>query len=89
MRLPITVLSVFAIGLALAQAPTPDLHLRGDRFKPLTYDKLTPEQTASWKKAAEPLVKTWGDAVKKTGVDPDVAMTELKASLTKYNALAQ
>jgi len=46
MRLPIIVLSVFAIGLALAQAPTPDLHLRGDRFKPLTYDKLTPEQKA-------------------------------------------
>lgn len=46
MRLPITVLSVFVIGLALAQAPTPDLHLRGDRFKPLTYDKLTPEQKA-------------------------------------------
>ena len=51
--------------------------------------KLTPEQTALWKKAAEPLVKTWSDAVKKTGVDPDAAMTELKASLAKYNALAQ
>ena len=32
-------------GLAISQAPaTRDLHLRGDRFKPLTYDKLTPEQ---------------------------------------------
>ena len=32
-------------GLALAQAPaTRDLHLRGDRFQPLTYDKLTAEQ---------------------------------------------
>jgi 4-carboxymuconolactone decarboxylase len=32
-------------GLALTQAPaTRDLHLRGDRFQPLTYDKLTPEQ---------------------------------------------
>ena len=32
-------------GFAIAQAPaTRDLHLRGDRFKPLTYDKLTPEQ---------------------------------------------
>jgi 4-carboxymuconolactone decarboxylase len=32
-------------GLTIAQAPaTRDLHLRGDRFKPLTYDKLTPEQ---------------------------------------------
>src|SRR5215471_15665568 len=32
-------------GLGLAQLPaTRDLHLRGDRFQPLTYDKLTPEQ---------------------------------------------
>ena len=51
--------------------------------------KLTPEQMALWKKASEPLFKTWADAVKKTGTDPDAAMTELKASLTKYNALAQ
>ena len=51
--------------------------------------KLTPEQTALWKKASEPLVKTWADGVKKTGVDPDAAMAELKASLAKYNALAQ
>jgi TRAP-type C4-dicarboxylate transport system substrate-binding protein len=50
---------------------------------------LAPEQTALWKKAAEPLVKTWADGVKKTGVDPDAALTELKASLAKYNALAQ
>jgi TRAP-type C4-dicarboxylate transport system substrate-binding protein len=51
--------------------------------------KLNPEQTAEWKKAAEPLFKTWAEGVKKTGVDPDAAMTELKASLTKYNSLAQ
>jgi TRAP-type C4-dicarboxylate transport system substrate-binding protein len=51
--------------------------------------KLTPEQTALWKKAAEPLVKTWAEGVKKTGTDPDAAMTELRAVLTKYNALAQ
>ena len=32
-------------GLAIAQAPaTRDLQLRGDRFKPLTYEKMTPEQ---------------------------------------------
>ena len=35
--------------------------------------KLTAEQTALWKKASEPLVKTWADAVKKTGTDPDAA----------------
>ncbi len=52
--------------------------------------KLTPEQTALWKKASEPLVKTWAEGVKKGGAaDPDPAMSELKAALTKYNALAQ
>src|SRR6267378_3391698 len=51
--------------------------------------KLTPDQLALWKKAAEPLVKTWADGVKAKGVDPDAAMAELKASLAKYNALTQ
>src|SRR5438034_1156508 len=42
---------LFYLGIAvlfgLAQAPaTRDLHLRGDRFRPLTYDKLTEEQKA-------------------------------------------
>jgi TRAP-type C4-dicarboxylate transport system substrate-binding protein len=50
---------------------------------------LTPEQTALWKKAAEPLVKTWANGVRAKGVDPDAAMAELKASLAKYNALTQ
>ena len=50
---------------------------------------LTAEQTAAWKKASEPLVKTWADGVKKAGVDPDVAMKELRADLAKYNALAK
>jgi TRAP-type C4-dicarboxylate transport system substrate-binding protein len=50
---------------------------------------LTADQTAQWKKASEPLVKTWADGIKKTGVDPDAALTELKASLAKYKALAQ
>jgi TRAP-type C4-dicarboxylate transport system substrate-binding protein len=48
---------------------------------------LTPEQTALWKKAAEPLVKTWADNVRKAGADPDAAFSELRASLAKYNAL--
>jgi 4-carboxymuconolactone decarboxylase len=35
------------VGTARAQTPaTPDLHLRGDRFKPLTYNELSPEQKA-------------------------------------------
>jgi TRAP-type C4-dicarboxylate transport system substrate-binding protein len=51
--------------------------------------KLTSEQTAEWKKAAEPLVKSWAGNVKKTGTDPDKALADLKASLAKYNALAQ
>src|SRR5258707_1459576 len=48
---------------------------------------LTPEQTARWKKASEPLIKTWAEAVKKSGTDPDAAMAELRAELGKYNAL--
>src|SRR6202451_1271170 len=51
--------------------------------------KLTAEQPALGKKASEPLVKTWADAVRKTGTDPDTAMAELRASLAKYNALTQ
>jgi TRAP-type C4-dicarboxylate transport system substrate-binding protein len=52
---------------------------------------LTADQLAQWKKASEPLVKTWADGVKKKypDVNPDAAMAELKASLTKYNALTQ
>ncbi len=50
---------------------------------------LTPEQTALWKKASDPLIKTWAEGVKKAGADPDAAMTELRASLAKYNALTQ
>src|SRR5579863_3687186 len=47
MRLSVICTSLVAAGLALAQAPVPhDLNLRGDRFKPLTYDQLTPEQKA-------------------------------------------
>jgi TRAP-type C4-dicarboxylate transport system substrate-binding protein len=53
--------------------------------------KLTPDQLAQWKKASDPLVKTWSDGVKKKypDVNPDEAMKELKASLAKYNALTQ
>jgi TRAP-type C4-dicarboxylate transport system substrate-binding protein len=43
-------------------------------------------QVAEWKKAAEPLEKTWADNVKKTGGDPDVIMKELKAQLVKDKA---
>jgi hypothetical protein len=50
---------------------------------------LTPEQTALWKKASEPLIKAWAAGVKEKGVDPDAALTELRADLAKYNALAQ
>src|ERR1700738_4948773 len=51
--------------------------------------KMTPEQPALWRKASEPLFKTWADNVRKTGVDPDAAMADLKATLAKYNALTQ
>ena len=43
-------------------------------------------QVAEWKKAAEPLEKTWADNVKKAGGDPDTIMKELKAQLEKDKA---
>jgi len=48
--------------------------------------ELTPAQLGEWKKAAAPLEKAWADNVKKTGIDPDAAMKELKADLVKYKA---
>src|SRR5580693_7372562 len=44
---PICVAVLGFAAMATAQTSTaPDLHLRGDRFKPLTYSELTPEQKA-------------------------------------------
>lgn len=46
MRLPAVFLGILAmLGSVNAQAPaTRDLHLRGGRFQPLSYDQMTPEQ---------------------------------------------
>jgi 4-carboxymuconolactone decarboxylase len=47
MRLPLVFAAMLSLGLALAQtgAPTKEnLGLVGDRFKPLKYDEMTPEQ---------------------------------------------
>jgi 4-carboxymuconolactone decarboxylase len=41
----IGLIGLLAIGLAMAQdAKAPELHLRGDRFKPLTYAEMNPQQ---------------------------------------------
>lgn len=52
------------------------------------YD-LTPAQLTEWKKSAEPLVNSWANNVRKTGVDAEAAMRELRASLSKFGALAE
>jgi len=46
MRLQFAIAGIIGLmGMSNAQTPaTRDLNLRGDRFKPLTYDQLTPEQ---------------------------------------------
>jgi len=48
--------------------------------------QLTPAQLDEWKKSAEPVVKTWADAVKKAGSDPDAVLKDFKAVLAKYNS---
>jgi 4-carboxymuconolactone decarboxylase len=52
MRLPVVCTGILGVilgilGIVNAQAPTHrDLHLRGGRFQPLSYDQMTPEQKA-------------------------------------------
>ncbi len=48
--------------------------------------KITDEQLGEWKKSAEPLHQKWAAAVRDRGGNPDVIMSELKASLAQYKA---
>jgi TRAP-type C4-dicarboxylate transport system substrate-binding protein len=48
--------------------------------------EISPAQLAEWKKAAEPLEKSWADNVKKAGGNPGAVMSELKASLVKFKS---
>jgi TRAP-type C4-dicarboxylate transport system substrate-binding protein len=47
---------------------------------------ISAEQLAEWRKAAEPLVKSWAEGVRKARVDPDTALKELKEALVKHKA---
>jgi TRAP-type C4-dicarboxylate transport system substrate-binding protein len=47
---------------------------------------ITDDQLKEWRKAAEPLHKSWADNVKKAGGDPDTAMKELQAQLTQFKS---
>jgi TRAP-type C4-dicarboxylate transport system substrate-binding protein len=49
---------------------------------------ITPAQLGEWKKAAEPLEKTWANNVRKAGGNPDTIMKELKAELVKFKSAA-
>ncbi len=48
--------------------------------------QLTPDQLAAWKTTVEPLQKSWATDAAKAGIDPAVAMSELKATLAQYHA---
>jgi TRAP-type C4-dicarboxylate transport system substrate-binding protein len=47
---------------------------------------LSPEELAQWRKAADPLEKTWAANVRKTGADPDAVLKDFKASLEQNKA---
>ena len=47
---------------------------------------ISPAQLAEWKTATAPLEAKWAEGVNKAGLDPNVAMKELKADLAKYKA---
>jgi TRAP-type C4-dicarboxylate transport system substrate-binding protein len=48
--------------------------------------QISAEQLAQWRKAAAPLQKAWADGVRKTGLDPDKVMAELKGELDQLKA---
>jgi TRAP-type transport system periplasmic protein len=49
--------------------------------------KISADDLAAWRKAAEPLTARWADGVRKAGVDPDKAMAELRATLEQHQAM--
>jgi TRAP-type C4-dicarboxylate transport system substrate-binding protein len=61
--------------------------LQGDTASGREVYTISDAQIGEWRKAAEPVTKVWADGARKAGVDPDAVLAELKASLTKYNAL--
>jgi TRAP-type transport system periplasmic protein len=48
--------------------------------------KLTSDEMQAWRATVEPLKASWAAAVKQAGADPDAALAELTASITKYGA---
>lgn len=48
--------------------------------------QLSAAELGEWRKATEPLVKVWGEGVKKAGGDPDAILNALKADLKAFNA---
>ncbi len=71
-------------------SPWADFEFAGhEKLRPLVGHevyKLTPDQLAAWKKAAEPLEKQWADSVRKQGDNPDAIMKSLKQTIVKYKA---
>jgi TRAP-type C4-dicarboxylate transport system substrate-binding protein len=51
--------------------------------------KITPEQIALWRKAAEPMKAKWAAQVKAAGYDPDAVYADLVGELKKRGALAE
>lgn len=47
---------------------------------------VTTAQLAEWKKAAEPLRKSWAEAVRKTGANPDTVWADLQKAITANKA---
>jgi len=47
---------------------------------------ISDAQLDEWKTATGPVVKSWAEAVRKTGNDPDAILKDFKAELVKYDA---
>ena len=62
-----------------------EIRKAGDKIIKIT--KMGEGELAQWRKAAEPVVATWKESVKKAGFNPDQVLEEYKAELKKAGAL--
>jgi len=58
-----------------------------EKYKDHVWTKIGPKEVAAWRKAAEPVVADWKEAVKKAGYDPEKVLNEFKEALKSENAL--
>ncbi|HWM45283.1 MAG TPA: TRAP transporter substrate-binding protein [Xanthobacteraceae bacterium] len=62
-----------------------DIRKAGDKITKIT--KISPDELALWRKAAEPIVAAWKESVTKAGYNADEVLEDFKSEMKKADAL--